>query len=195
MKGSEVYLTFTYYLWVILAALLGQFGLAAFLLGLNWDALTLAQRSDEENLQALETYSGLEGEGITPAVLGPGQIVRPNPAILVESTPGQASGMELGTLSPRHRPSHRVPSPGQEPLDLDAATMNLSTSAEHSQAYEPRESNDSDGRPEAYDFAQSLSENLSEIQDSALYITRRPTLAVFNSHSSQRPLLAMDDPA
>lgn len=166
MKGHEVHLTFTYYLWMILTALLVQFALAAFLLGLNWEALTLAQRSDEETFRALEP----DGEGMTPPVHSPGEIAQPNQEILVESAPGQASGMELGTMTPRHRPSHRAPSLDQNSLDLDAANMMLSASAGHSEEHEQRELNDSYDRLEPYDFAQHTPGNLSERQDSALYI-------------------------
>lgn len=189
MKSTEVHLTFTYYFGMILTALLVQFGLAAFLLGLNWDALTLAQRSDGENLQALETYNRPEGEGMPPADPGSGQIARPNPAVLVDSAPGQASGMELGIMTPRHRPSHRASSPDRVRLDLGAATMELPASAGHSEA------SDSYDRLEPDNCAQSPSENALGRQDSDLYTTRRcPTSATFDSHSSQRPLLPVEDP-
>ena len=195
MKSTEVHLTFIYYFEMILTALLVQFALAAFLLGLNRDALTLTERSNEENLQALETYSGSEDEGMTTAVPGTRQVVQPSPAVLVESAPGQASGMELGTMTSRHRPSHQGPSPGQDPLDLGAVVMKLSPSGGHSDEYEQRESNDSDDKLGPYGAAQPLSGNLSERLDSAFNITRRPALTAFDSQSSQRPLLPPEDPA
>lgn len=190
MKSTEVHLTFTYYFAMIFTALLVQFVLAAFLLGLNWDALSLTERSDEENLHALKTYSMLDAEGMSPAVLSPSHIARSNPAIQVGSAPGQTSGMELGSMTPRHRPSHRATSVDQDHLDIGAVTMKLSASAGHIEEHKQRGSGDLYDGLEPDGFAEPTSENISETESDT---TRRPTLAAFDSHSSQRPLLPAED--
>lgn len=193
MKSTEVHLTFSYYFAMILTALLVQFVLAAFLLGLNWDALTLTERSDEEHLHALETYSGPDGEGMTSAVPSPSHIAQSTSAMLVESAPGQTSGMELDSMTPRHRPSHRAISLSQDHLDIGAVNVILSESAGPIEEHKQRESDESSDILEPDGFAQPISENLSGRQDSQSHTTRRPALAAFDSHSSQRPLLLEED--
>ena len=60
MKNTEIYLTFRYYFPAIVGAILVQFALAGLILWLNWSAVALGQRSDQEHRTAVAEDTGTE---------------------------------------------------------------------------------------------------------------------------------------